>query len=187
MRAANAVYEVEEGRRFWKLRPLQIGVTIVMVLATALVAIAIVLTGPLARAVGDTIGVGETAVTIWGYAKWPVLVMVVITMIAILYYVAPNVRMPGFRWVTPGGLLAVAIWVLASLGFALYVSQFGSYNETYGALGAVVVFLVWLWISNLAVLIGAEFNAELERSRELEAGVPGAADSIQLPPRATKR
>jgi len=188
MRASNAIYEVEEGRPFWKLRPIQLGVTLLMVLATALVALAVVVTGPLARAVGDVIGLGSTAVTAWNIAKWPVLVVVVITMFGVLYYAAPNVRLHRFRWLTPGGVLAVVIWLVASGAFAFYVANFGSYNETYGSLGAIVIFLVWMWISNLAILLGAEFNAELERGRELAGGVPGADESIQLPPRdAPKR
>jgi membrane protein len=187
MRASNAIYEVDEGRPFWKLRPVQIAVTVAMVLGSAIVALAIVTTGPLARAVGDAIGVGSTAVTIWNVGKWPVLVAVVITMFAVLYYSAPNVRLPRFRWLTPGGVVAVAIWLIASALFALYVANFGSYNKTYGTLAGVVVFLVWMWITNLSILVGAEFNAELERGRELEAGQPGAEESIQLPPRDEKK
>jgi membrane protein len=182
MRASNAIYEVKEGRPFWKLRPLQIGVTIVMVLAVALLAIAIVVTGPLADAVGSVIGLGDTAVTVWSIAKWPVAIVLVMAMFAFLYHLAPNVRQPSFRWVTPGGIVAVLLWILASAGFALYVANFGSYNKTYGSLGGVIVFLVWLWISNIAVLLGAEFDAELERARELEAGLP-AERELQLPPR----
>jgi membrane protein len=183
IRASNVIYEVQEGRPFWKLRPLQIAVTIVMVLLLAVVAVAVVLTGPLASAVGDAVGLGGTAVTVWSIAKWPALLAVVVTMIAILYFSAPNVRLSGFRWLTPGGLLALFVWAVASAGFALYVAKFGSYNKTYGSLGAVIVFLVWLWISNCALLLGVEFNAELERARELEAGDEAAAEELQLPPR----
>jgi membrane protein len=184
IRASNAIYEVEEGRPFWKLRPLQLLVTLVMVLLLALVLVALVVTGPLASAVGGAIGVGGTAVTVWNIATWPVLLLVVLTMIGLLYYVSPNVKLPRFRWITPGSVLAVAGWVVASAAFALYVANFGSYDKTYGTLGGVVTFLVWLWISNLAVLLGAELNAEVERTRELEAGVEGAEREIQLPPRA---
>ena len=182
MRANNVIYEVEEGRRFWMLRPLQIAVTIVMVLATAVVAVAIVITGPLASSIGDVVGLGSTAVTVWNIAKWPVLLLIVLTMIAVLYWVAPNVQQPGFRWITPGSILAVVVWLLVSLAFGLYVANFGKYNSTYGSLGGVVIFLIWLWLTNLAILFGAEFNAELERSRELEQGQP-AEDELQLPPR----
>src|SRR3954453_1921765 len=182
-RASNIVYEIDEGRPFWKLRPLQLVMTVVMTLLLALVAIAIVVTGPLASAIGDVIGVGSTAVTLWNWLKWPVLVVVVVSMIAVLYYAAPNVQQPAFRWISPGSVVALLAWAVASLVFGLYVSQFGSYNKTYGTLGGVIVFLVWLWISNLALLFGIEFNAELERSRELAAGQRDAVDAIQLPPR----
>jgi membrane protein len=187
MRASNAIYEVEEGRPFWKRRPLQIGVTLLMVLLLAASALAVVFTGPLAEQIGNVIGVGDTAVTVWDIAKWPVLILLVSLMFSILYWVAPNVRQPGFRWLTPGGVLAVLLWIVASAAFALYVASFASYNKTYGSLGGVIVFLVWLWISNVVVLLGAELNAELERGRELEAGVEAAEEEIQLPPRAAPK
>jgi membrane protein len=183
IRASNAIYEVREGRRFWKLRPLQIAVTVVMVLAAALVAVMIVVTGPVARAIGDVVGLGSGAVLVFDIVKWPVLLVVVITMFAVLYYVAPNVQLPGFRWITPGGVLAIVVWLVASLGFGLYVANFGSYNKTYGTLAGMIVFLVWMWITNVAILLGAEFNAELERGRELAMGQTAAEDEIQLPPR----
>jgi membrane protein len=183
IRAMNAVYEIEEGRPFWKLRPLQIAVTIAMVLLLAIVSISLVVTGPLAEAIGDVIGLGDTAVTAWNVAKWPVLLAIVMGMFAFLYYVAPNVRQPRMRWITPGGIAAVLAWVVASGAFAFYVANFGSYNKTYGALAGVVVFLLWLWLSNVALLFGAELDAELERQREIDAGVPGAEREIQLPPR----
>jgi membrane protein len=184
MRAANAIYEVEEGRRFWRRRPLQLAVTLVMVLLAAVVALAVVATGPVARAVGDSLGVGHGAVTAWDYAKWPVLLLIVVTMFAVLYATAPNVRLPGFRWLTPGGTLALLIWLVASLGFASYTAFFHSYNQVYGTLGGVVVFLVWLWLTNMSILVGAEFNAELERGRELALGVPEAQRQLQVTPRA---
>jgi membrane protein len=171
-RASNAIYETEEGRPFWKLRPLQVAMTLVLLLLVALSAIAVVISGPLASEVGKVFGVEGTAITIFNIVKWPVIVVVVITMLAILYYGAPNVRHPGFRWITPGGILAVLVWIAASVGFAFYVANFSSYNKTYGSLAGIIVFLVWLWISNCAVLLGAEMNAELERGRELESGVP---------------
>jgi len=187
IRAMNAIYEIGEGRPFWKLRPLQIAVTITMVLLLAIVSISLVVTGPLAEAIGDVIGVGDTAVTVWNVAKWPVLLAIVMGMFAFLYFIAPNVRQPRLRWITPGGVVAVLAWIVASAGFAVYVANFGSYNETYGALAGVVVFLLWLWLSNGALLFGAEFDAELERQREIEAGVPGAEREIQLPPRQEPR
>jgi membrane protein len=142
----------------------------------------VVITGPLAEAVGNIVGLGHTAVTAWGYAKWPVMLVVVMGLFAGLYYAAPNARQRRFRWVTPGGVLAVVVWVIASVGFGIYVANFGSYNRTYGTLGGVISFLVWLWISNVALLLGAEFDAELERERELKAGLP-AEDELQLPAR----
>jgi len=186
-RAANAVYEVEEGRPFYKLRPLQLLVTLVCVVLLAIVALALVVTGPVTEAVGNAIGVGTAMVTAWDIAKWPVMALVVSFIFSLLYYATPNVQQPKFRWFTWGGLLALIVWVLASAAFALYVANFSSYNKTYGSLAAVVVFLVWLWISNLAVLFGAEFNAELERGRELAAGMKEAEETIQLPPRDTKK
>jgi membrane protein len=183
MRASNAIYDVEEGRPFWKLRPVQLIVTLLMVFAAALVALALVVSGPVARAVGQAVGLGSTAVLVWDIAKWPVLLVIVIVMFAVLYYAAPNVRLPGFRWLSPGGILAVIVWLAASALFALYVANFGSYNKTYGALGAIVVLLVWMWITNLAILLGAEFNAEVERGREMQGGRHGADEQIQLPPR----
>jgi membrane protein len=183
MRASNAIYEVEEGRPFYVKRPVQLAVTIVMLVMLAASAIAVVVTGGLAKQVGKVVGVGNTAVTVWDIAKWPVLVLVVALMFSILYWAAPNVKQPGFRWLTPGGVLAVAMWIIVSVLFALYVANFSSYNKTYGTLGGVVAFLVWLWISNIAVLLGAELNAELERGRQLEAGIP-AHDEMQVEPRA---
>ena len=142
------------------------------------------LTGPVAEQVGSSLGSGDTAVTIWDIAKWPVLAGVVLFMFALLYYSAPNAKLRGFKWVTPGSLLALVVWLVASAGFAFYVANFGSYNKTYGALGGVIVFLVWLWLTNVAILLGAELNAELERSRELKEGVPGAERELQLEQRS---
>ena len=151
--------------------------------AVGLVITALVLSGPLAGAVGDALGLSEVAVTVYGVAKWPVLALLVMGILGLLYYASPNAQVTGIRWVTPGSLLALVLWVAASALFALYVANFGSYNKTYGTLGGAVTFLVWLWITNIAVLLGAELNAELERSREIEAGVAGAEEEIQLPPR----
>jgi membrane protein len=184
-RASNAIYEVGEGRPFWKLRPQQVAITFVMVILLAASAIAVVVTGGLADQVGDLVGVGSTAVQVWDIAKWPVLLVLVSLMIAVLYWAAPNVKQPGFKWISPGSVLAVAVWIIASGAFALYVANFGSYNKTYGSLGGVIIFLVWLWLSNVAILLGAEFDAELQRGRELEAGRRGG-DPI-LPPRDTTK
>ncbi len=182
IRAANAIWDVEEGRPVWKTIPLRLAITLVMLVLLAITAVAVVITGPLAERVGDLVGLGSTAVTIWDIAKWPVLVLIVSLMLAILYYAAPNIRQPGFRWVSPGGIVAVLLWIVASAAFALYVANFGSYNETYGSIGAVIIFLVWLWISNIAVLLGAEFNAEIERGRQIQAGQPAEREPF-LPPR----
>ena len=184
MRASNAIYEVEEGRPFWKLRPVQLAITVVMLVLLAVSAVAVVLTGGLAEQVGQGDRPRATPpCTVWDIAKWPVLLLVVSFMFSILYWAAPNVRQPGFRWITPGGVArASLLWIVASAAFAFYVANFASYNKTYGALGGVIVFLVWLWISNIAILLGAEFNAELERGRELEAGVPEER-TLDLEPR----
>lgn len=170
MRAANSIYEMEEGRPVWKTIPTRVLTTIVLLILLAVSAIAVVLTGGLAGQVGKLLGVQGTAVTVWDIAKWPVLVLVVGTMFSILYWATPNVKQPGFRWLTPGGLFAVVMWIVVSAAFAAYVANFGSYNKTYGALGGVIVFLVWLWLSNIAVLLGAKLNAELERERQIRLG-----------------
>src|SRR3954469_10104287 len=185
IRASNAIYETREGRKFYKLRPLQIGVTLVMLVLIAVSALAIAVTGPITAKVGQAVGIGNTGQTVFDIAKWPVVLLVVSFMFSLLYYAAPNVKQPGFRWITPGGVVAVVIWLLASAAFALYVKFFPN-DKTYGSFGGVIVFLTWLWISNIAVLLGQEMNAELERQRELDAGLPAQKD-IQLPPRAVPK
>ena len=184
MRAANVIYEVEEGRGFVKLRPLQMLVTLLLVLLLAAVLVAVVLTGPLADAVGSAIGLGSAAVTAWDIAKWPVLLAVVVVMIALLYFASPNAKLGGVKAILPGAALAVVVWLIASAGFAFYVANFGSYDKTYGALGGVVIFLVWVWLTNVAILLGAELNAERERSRQLRDGTPGAERELQLEERS---
>ena len=170
MDASNAIYDTEEGRGFLKRLPLRLGVTVLMLVLLSVSAVAVVLTGPIAQEVGNLVGVGDSAVSLWNIAKWPVLVLIVAFMFAVLYYVSPNVKQPGLKSVLPGGLLAVGLWILVSVLFAVYVASFGSYNKTYGALGGVIVFMVWLWLTNLAILLGAEFNAERARGRYMEAG-----------------
>jgi membrane protein len=187
MRAANIVYETPEGRPFWKLRPLQILVTLVMLVLLALVAVALVLTGPVVTAVAGPLGIGSTAVSIWNIAKWPVLLLVAVTMFAVLFYAAPNVKLAGFKWVTPGALLAIVLWLVASAAFAFYAANFGSYDKTYGTLGGLVCLLVWMWITNVALLLGMELNSERERSRELADGVPGAERELQLDARSAPK
>jgi membrane protein len=185
-RGMNRIYEIDEGRPIWKLRPAMLLVTLITVVLTAVVALGLVLTGPAARAVGDAIGLGSTAVTVWNIAKWPVLLAVVCFVVALLYYATPNVKQPKFRWISPGAIVAILTWALASAAFGLYVANFSSYNRTYGSLAGVIVFLLWLWITNLALLFGAELDAELERGRELQAGMP-AERTIQLPARDTRK
>jgi membrane protein len=172
MRASNVVWDVPEGRPIYKTMPIRLGVTLVTVILLTLSALAVVFTGSLAGKVGNLIGVGSTAVTIWDIAKWPVMLLAVAVILAILYYASPNVRQPGFRWISPGSVLAVVLWIVVSALFALYVANFGSYNKTYGALASVVIFLMWLWLTNIAILLGAEFNAELERGRQIIGGHP---------------
>jgi membrane protein len=172
MRASNIIYDVPEGRPVWKTLPIRLGVTAVVGLMLIASALIVVFTGDLAAKAGELIGLGSTAVTVWNIAKWPVLLILVSLMLSILYWASPNARHGGFRWVSPGGLLAVIVWVLLSGGFAVYVANFSSYNRTYGAIAGVIVFLVWLWLSNCAILLGAELDAELERERALAAGHP---------------
>jgi membrane protein len=185
-RAMNRIYEVDEGRPFWKLRPLQIVITLVAVALIAVVAISLVVSGPLAEAIGNAVGLGSAAVTAWQIAKWPVLALIVILIIAILYYATPNVQQPKFKWMSMGAAIALLTWIVASALFAVYVANFGNYNKTYGTLGGVIVFLLWLWITNLALLFGAEFDSETERGRQLQAGMP-AEEELQLPPRDTSK
>jgi membrane protein len=185
IRAANAIYDVEEGRPVWKTVPLQIALTLTMMVLLTVTALGVVLTGGIADRVGHALGLGATGVQVWDIAKWPVLAVLVSLAIAILYWAAPNVRQPGFRWLTPGSALAVLIWALASVGFAVYVANFASYNKVYGSLAGVVVFLVWLWLSNLAILFGAEFDAELIRGKEIAQGLPESEEPF-LTPRDTR-
>ncbi|WP_412517704.1 YihY/virulence factor BrkB family protein [Actinomadura madurae] len=169
MRASNVVYDVPEGRPFWKTVPIRVGVTLLTLVLLSASVIAVVVSGPLAREIGEILGLGSQAVTIWGIAKWPVLVLVVSLLFSLLYWASPNARR-GFRWVTAGGVLAIVLWLAASGLFALYVANFASYNKTYGSLAGIIIFLVWLWITNLAILLGAELNAEIERGRAIAGG-----------------
>ena len=184
-RAMNRMYDIPEGRPFYKLRPLQLLVTLIAVVLAALVALSLALSGSVARAVGHAIGIGDTGLTIWNVVKWPVMLAVVVAVVAILYYVTPNLKQPKFRWISIGAAVAIAVWILASLGFAFYVANFSHYNKTYGSLAGVIVFLLWLWITNLALLFGAELDSEIERGRELQAGIP-AEDQVRLPPQDTR-
>ncbi|HET9501419.1 MAG TPA: YihY/virulence factor BrkB family protein [Marmoricola sp.] len=181
-RAMNRVYEVREGRPFWKLIPLQLLLTVLSVLLCAVMVVLLIVSGPVAESIGNVVGLGDTAVQIWNIAKWPVLALVVVFTVAMLYHWTPNVRQPKFRWLSIGAFLAIMVWVLASIGFAFYVANFSSYNKTYGSLAGIIVTLLWLWITNNALLFGAELDAELERGRELQAGMP-AEEELQLPVR----
>ncbi|MGW3244092.1 YihY/virulence factor BrkB family protein [Streptomyces sp. NPDC001070] len=184
MRAANAVYDIGEGRPLWKTLTTRFVIPVVMFVVTALIAIGVVFTGALAGRTGQVLGAGDAALRVWGIAKWPVMLILFSLILALLYWVAPNVK-HGFRWVSPGSLVAVVVWAAASALFSLYVSNFGNYNRLYGSLAAIIVFLIWLWLSNIAVLLGLEFNAELERARSMRGGRPEDAEYAE--PRDTGR
>jgi membrane protein len=184
MRASNVIYETPEGRPFWKLRPLQLAVTLLMIILVVALALGLVLTGPVVDAVAGPIGLSDTAVSVWNIAKWPAMAAIFILMVDVLYYASPNVKLRGFKWVTPGSLVAIVVWAIASAAFAFYVANFGSYDKTYGTLGGLIALLVWFWISNLAILFGHELNAERERSAEIDEGQPRAEREIQLEPRS---
>ncbi|MGW2342998.1 YihY/virulence factor BrkB family protein [Streptomyces sp. NPDC001661] len=185
IRTANAVYDTEEGRPVWKLAPLRLALTVALMILLAASATIVVFTGPLAKRAGDALGAGDAALMTWNIAKWPVLLALMALMVALLFWRAPNVHGPGFRWLSPGSLLAVLLWLAASGGFALYVAGFGSYNKTYGTLAGVIIFLVWLWLSNLALLLGLEFDAELARQRAIDRGHPEGEEPY-LEPRDTR-
>ncbi|MBT2423586.1 YihY/virulence factor BrkB family protein [Streptomyces sp. ISL-22] len=172
IRAANRVYDVPEGRPVWKVLPVRVGLTVVLMVLAVISSLIVVFTGALARQAGTALGIGDTALTVWSIAKWPVLAVLVTIMIALLYWATPNTRVKGFRWITPGSFLALVIWLIASAAFAFYVANFASYNKTYGTMAGVIVFLVWLWISNLAILLGLEFDAETVRQRAISGGLP---------------
>ena len=185
-RAINRIYEIDEGRPFWKLKPVQLLVTVIGIVMLLIIALLLVISGPVTEAVGNALGLGSAVQTVWEIAKWPVIAVVLILMIAILYYATPNVKQPKFRWMSLGALLALVLLVVASVAFGFYVTTFSNYAKNYGALAGVIIFLLWLWIANLALLFGAEFDAELERGRELQAGI-AAEEDIQLPPRDVKK
>ncbi|MET0998453.1 MAG: YihY/virulence factor BrkB family protein, partial [Marmoricola sp.] len=184
-RAMNRIYEIDEGRPFWKLRPIMLLLTFVAVLLAAVALLMLIVSGPVAESIGNVLGIGDAALTAWSIAKWPVLALIVILVVGLLYYTTPNVQQPKFRWISVGAAVAILIWVLASVGFAFYVANFGSYNKTYGSLAGVIVALLFLWITNLALLFGGELDAELERGRQLEAGI-AAEEELQLPARDTR-
>ncbi len=179
--AANVIWEAKRGRSWYRQWPFNVAVTLVALVLISSVLMALVLTGPIASSVGSQLGIGSTALEVWGIAKWPTIVAVVALMITGLYYIAPNVRPPSWRWLTPGAMLAVVVWALTSAAFGLYIANFGSYNKTYGTLGAIVTFLIWVWLANVAALLGIELDSEIERERQLSIDQPGAATQIELP------
>jgi membrane protein len=185
MRASNAVYDIGEGRPVWKTIPTRLVITLIVVVLLAAMAIGVVFTGTLAEKTGQVLGLGDTFITVWNIAKWPVMVLLFAAIIALLYWAAPNVKRQ-FRWVSPGSLIAIVIWLIASAAFAFYVANFGSYNKTYGSMAAVIIFLVWMWISNIAILLGLEFNAELERARAIDSGHPPGEEPY-VEPRDTRK
>lgn len=184
-RAMNRMYEVEEGRPVWKLRPVMLLVTLISLALIACAAMMLAISGPIAQAVGDAIGLGDTALTVWNIARWPIVLVIVILAVAVLYYATPNVQQPKFKWISSGAGVAIVVWILATIAFGFYVANFSSYNKTYGSLAGAIVFLLWLWITNLALLFGAELDSELERGRQLQAGMV-AEERLQLPPRDTR-
>lgn len=184
-RAMNRVYEVEEGRPFWKLRPIMLVITVVVLLLVVVMALLLIVSGPVAEAIGGVIGLGPTALTVWNIAKWPVLIAVAVLTVAVLYYATPNLQQPKFKWVSIGSMIALLVLAIATVAFSFYIANFGNYQQTYGAIAGVIIFLLWLWLANLSLLFGAEVDAELERGRELQAGIE-AEETVQLPPRDTK-
>jgi membrane protein len=184
-RAMNRIYEIDEGRPFLKLRALNLVVTLAALVGAGVLLITVAGTGPVAREVGQRIGLGETFVTIWGIARWPLMLVVMALIVSLLYYATPNVQQPKFRWISVGAGLAMLIWIAGSIAFSVYVNQFSNYEKTYGSLAGAFVVLLWVYLTNLALLFGAEFDSEMERARELEAGIR-AEEILQLPPRDTK-
>ena len=185
-RAMNRIYGIQEGRPFWKLRPVTLLVTVIAIVAAVIAAVLVVLSGPVAERIGSVIGLGDGALLIWNIAKWPILAALAVLVVAVLYYATPNVKQPKFRWMSIGAFVALLVLVVASVGFAFYVANFSKYNATYGSIAGVIVFLLWIWIANNALLFGAELDAEIERGRQLEAGI-AAEENIQLPPRDTRQ
>lgn len=185
-RAMNRIYQIEEGRPFWKLRPMTLAVTVLAVVVAVLAAVLVTASGPIAERIGGALGLGEGVLVAWNIVRWPILAALAVGLLAVLYYATPNVQQPKFRWMSVGSFVALIVWAIASAGFAFYAANFASYNQTYGSIGGIIVFLLWLWISNNALLFGAELDAELERGRELQAGI-AAEEHIQLPPRDTAK
>lgn len=183
-RAMNRIYEIDEGRPYWKRKPAQLAVTILLLILILISAVIVVVSGPIFRTLGETIGIGTTAVAVWNVAKWPILTAIVVMLVAVLYATTPNIQQPRFRWLSLGAILAIVLLAAASTGFGFYVSNFATYSHTFGALAGVIIFLVWVFLVNISLLLGAELNTEIERGRELQAGMP-AERQLLLPPRDT--
>lgn len=184
--AMNRIYEIDEGRPFWKLRPIVLALTVVLLGMAMVVVLLAIASGPVAEGIGDLFGLGEVALLVWTIAKWPIVVFLAVLMIAVLYYGTPNVKQPRFRWMSVGAFIALLVMALATLGFFFYVANFSNYQRVYGGIAGVIIALLWLWIVNLSLLFGAEFDAEMERARQLQAGIE-AEDTLQLPPRDVRR
>ncbi|GAB3293525.1 YihY family inner membrane protein [Epidermidibacterium keratini] len=180
--AMNRVYEVTEGRNAIKLKLQQVLITLALIVLAVIVAFSLVVSGDIAQTLGGLVGLGDQAVTVWNFAKLPVILLIVMFMVAMLYYLTPNIQRPKFRLFTLGSVIGVTVWILLSIGFAFYVTNFGRYNKTYGTLAGVIVFLLWIWITNIALLFGAEVDCEVERARQLQLGIK-AERRLQLPPR----
>jgi membrane protein len=170
--ASNVIYGIGEGRPAWKTVPLRLGVTALAVAIMVVCAVIVVVSGSIARAVGNAIGAGHAAVLVWSIVKWPILLILVSILLAVLFWASPNAKQAGIKWVSPGGVLATVIWIVVSAAFAFYVTNFSSYNKNYGALAGIVIFLIWLWLTNLALLLGAEVNAELDHAKAIAEGLP---------------
>jgi len=181
MRASNIIYDIGEGRPIWKTLPIRVGVTVLAVIILVISAVIVVVSGPVARQMGDVIGVGDTAVLLFNIIKWPVLAVIISLLLAVLFWASPNAKQAGIKWVSPGGLIAMLLWLAISALFAVYVANFSSYDKTYGSLAGVVIFLVWLWLSNVAILLGAEINAELAHAKAIEEGLPPDAQPFAVP------
>jgi membrane protein len=179
--ASNVIWEARRGRSWYRQWPLNFAVTIIAVVAVTGVISALVLTGPVARSVGDELGIGSTTLKIWTIAKWPGVVVVVTLMISVLYYIAPNVKPPRWHWLTPGASFAILAWAITTALLGVYIAHFSDYDKTYGTLGAIVSFLIWVWLTNITMLLGIELDSEIERERQLAADPSDPGARIKLP------
>lgn len=176
-RAMNRVHDVTETRPWWRLRPLMLAITVAVVLLMAASLVIVVATGPLASSLGDQLGLADSAVRAWSIAKWPVLAVMVVIVVTLLFHATPNVKF-GFRLLTWGAFLTLLVWISASVGFAFYLANFASYNKTYGSVAGVVVGLLWLWLTNLSLVFGAEFDAVRQQLRKERAAAAAGEDGV---------